>query len=709
MAAKRENLPWESAYPIPNIKTGKATVDQDNYRNSLDLFDRIINLKFKHKRPTVDKEKNYPPEQVRASQYFTLRSDYELVQTGITTAMEPIMGFRRCVQKPDIKISGMLVAQSVGISFDIELTNFFVETAKTSAAFDSKNNILHAEGNPITDIEVHVGYISQFPNFIELSKNCKTQAQWDTLCAKFYNMDTAGLVPDFTGFLTHQVLKVKILESYQSGAPPDRKMRFRGYVANVEEGLHLTKNKQTDNAINQRARDKSVKRTEMEQILFEALSRRFISPMFECEIPPTEVLEPSADGKTVTSKTIDRTNVYIYRYVKASEVKSGTGGSTTKNSAGDDVVYCRMEHALDNGILTETDAEDYGLVCACSEGARNMNVSQLGAMTGASDTKTLRDAEKFPVKIQTHSRIGAQLEEIMKTFPRLRYTTMRGGYFFYSEDENAVDVAKAKGAKGVQARDKDILVLPAVYEISFAEGLRDITCPFISFLNPFDRVTFNSQYHNSALVGFFYHPADGDATFMVIRIEFQFSTTGDENLMRLTCVDVKPEKTKEPNNTNGQKSAAIETQEKHIRWWREQTSKVGKWKKGDIRVSSIGNAVKILVSSLSSDVNASIAAAKWEAEGVDIKDSEGMFKLAFAAVKDRNPSLFSADRLMPGRINDNERREIKEATGGAVDEKIPFIYSATFYTPSFAPEGDAIAFKFPFAPESAYVDDERLS
>jgi len=219
------------------VKEGKHSIEI----TADDLFDKIINLKFIRK----------------SGKSFSVRSDYEPVFHKDGT-----VSFKRCVQKPDIKIEYKQVAEQVAIEVDIRITNLFVGDGDK----ESLENMNTVSGDPVQWVNVQMGYRAQFPDWTDLTHKSDI--------SRFYDLDDNSIT-SATGIMKGSQIVVQILTAYQESYPPDRVTYFKGIVGSMEAGLRWN---HTEADLVKGYKDPEVPRdlSEMEEVLFQFITRRFI-------------------------------------------------------------------------------------------------------------------------------------------------------------------------------------------------------------------------------------------------------------------------------------------------------------------------------------------------------------------------------------------------------------------------------------------------
>jgi hypothetical protein len=473
--------------------------------NSRDMFDRIINLKFYRR--------DAPP--------FCIRSDYEPVfsKAGVS--------FKRCVQKPSIKVSYKQVANSVSIKVNIEVTNLFVNAA-------GGTEMLRAEKSPIERIDVYMGYISQFPDWTDnLHRTFGTAAQ-------FFNLDdnTQGL----TSFKSDphpempSAIRVTVLSSHTSGLPPDQATVFNGIIGTEDPGLlwdwteeDATKTYGLPDSI--RINDvQEAKPGRLGYVLFQWITRRF-------------------PGSGVHARVITHTGKERFRYAGGTEEYEQTvitsqrfevlGYSALK--AGTAIPADATWETVDTvqNLLKPEDAIRFGVKCYVSDYLRRKTLDQLYRhyLDGLSVEEQAEYRGIVEKPFTTNQlRLGGTLDDIAAQFPFIRwYPLPDGSLYFHHADEKSEDILTDSF---VRYKQGDVVFLPAVYDIQMA-GTRTIRAPFVSFIGPMTTVAFQSRYAVGSLVGFFYHPDAGDDQYLVLLNDIEFSTTGGTNMMTMTCQDVE--------------------------------------------------------------------------------------------------------------------------------------------------------------------------
>jgi len=198
------------------------------------IFDRIINAIFIRDDGSI----------------FTIRSDYEMLDNGKGYF------FRKCSQKPALKVQYKQVSQNTSIGIKLFVTNLHLQTAYN----DETRRKETAINNPVRRVIIQLGYFNQFPRFTDES-------------LRLTKDDFLGLAPltDIDKYIT---MDCSVLGVYPTKLPPDGETLFDCIVGNNEASYHSTQILDSRSA----SRDTSVifpSDTTLSKFLFESITRRF--------------------------------------------------------------------------------------------------------------------------------------------------------------------------------------------------------------------------------------------------------------------------------------------------------------------------------------------------------------------------------------------------------------------------------------------------
>jgi hypothetical protein len=475
------------------LKTGKDTANL----TANDLFDKIINLAF------------YRRDDAIGEPYFVLRSDYEVVYDK-----RPPHGahFIQIKQKPHIKITYYQVAPEKAIEIKVEVASMYFDEATQSDTTKQELTeeggavtvIDSVKGNPVQWIVIQAGYRAQFPDWTK-----EPYATGSGYLDRFYDLNNNAVTYD-QGIFKGQVLTARILECHNESYPPEQVTVFNCVVATIDRGLKWSHNA-SESLTNFDEIKAPGKNTQLEKVLYHLITRRFIKTHIQTRV------ETGEDGK-------ERLLIRYYNEWKRLYEKEG---------AAEVVGDGWSEAPLDDGLLSFEDAEVFGIPCHVTKKLSEVSMRFLASYTLKSLDELPRETASPPIQMENY--VEAQVLEIQRAYPGLRWYHLNdGGFFFYyareSMDELYREDAQIKDAIG------DIIALPAIYDISL-DGLRTIRCPFIGFINPMTILQWNSRYALSTLVGYFYRPSDGTNYYTALLIKVAFDTDGEDNMMEIQCTD----------------------------------------------------------------------------------------------------------------------------------------------------------------------------
>ena len=502
------------------VKEGKASLEP----GANDIFDKIINIEFTRKHGSS----------------FTIRSDYEPVfhKSGAVS-------FRRCVQKPDIKVEYKQAAESVAIEVDIRITNFFVGDGDKESA-ESMNAVT---GDPVEWCTIQMGYRAQFPDW--------TKAKSADDIKKFYALDNGP------GIKRYNQIRVQILAGYPESYPPDKITYFKGIVGSMETGLRW---KQSIDELKRNYGDPELEGySEIEAALFQLVTRRFIRSS-------VKHLAVTKRGFTNKEAIDDIANKRFEQRVRIHKDECVDTELAANISGENEYVDLPL---MENGLMSFKNANSFGVTCIVSKTLRSLNEHNiLGHELTPEEARAVQEIEFIPFN-EAHNTLGGQLAALQRHYTFLRwYMTMDGNFYFYHEGDTDIDLLTDPYIKAQRARNT--LPLPAIYDMTLS-GTRTIRCPFISFLSPMMTVRFQSRYTIGTLVGYFYPPSTDK--FLVIIANVSFATVQEDNLMELMCVDDATKDTDDAdkarsNHEQAEEEVTRKQQERNMRWFEKELTVV---------------------------------------------------------------------------------------------------------------------------------------
>jgi hypothetical protein len=193
------------------------------------------------------------------------------------------------------------------------------------------------------------------------------------------------------------------------------------------------------------------------------------------------------------------------------------------------------------GQMTKEDADKYGMTVYLSDKAKEVKIKQVYDSKGETVERALYFEAGWTVG-QTITRLMSYLDaELAFSF------TNKGDLLIYTPDEiiNDIDsLTKAYEKAGVykdtvlQAKALYDRKLPAVYNINI-DAVATITCPFFTFIEPFQYVEFASRYALTSLVSYFASYSPNIYKFLVINASVSFATVEEVNEVQMTAVSAK--------------------------------------------------------------------------------------------------------------------------------------------------------------------------
>lgn len=626
----------------PLLRSGKDSMEM----SSRDLFDRIINLKF-----------------IRASgRAFTVRSDCEPVFHKDGT-----VSFKKCTQKPDIKITYNQVAETTAVEVYIEIRNFQIEGADSTGQrwgnyteeTDANGVISVAGGDPVETCVIQMGYRAQFPDWTD--ENHRNNID------QYYELNNNAVTASGSGgeVKRPQQLVVQIQAGYPVSYPPERRLLFKGSVGGFDTGLRW---EHTADDLVTGFGDAGFPDglSEIEAYLFQYVTRRFVkSGIVHRQRTEKKVVE--TDGEE--------------EYGYAQTVEMNEGGEWIKVITGE------------NGIMSVTDAKKYGIECHCSRRLRSVRANALYGYGLTKKQAALLRPVPPAMFDDLQETVIAQLNALQQHFPFLRwYVLNNGNYFLYHDRETDRELWTDAFVKKEQ---ESAVILPAVYDIT-PQGVRTIRCPFVSWVNPTTTVLFRSRFSKGTFTGYFY-PVKTKA-FLVITSSVRFATVEDENEMSMTCVDIAEKDApavdpatgrvipKSPEQADRTPELSRLQQERYLQWT-EKTLDVVLHKTGATNTDSRwANIVE-------KELKPSFRPESWP-EGQAFTEA-----LALGALKSWNPEYFDPGGRYMKRSDARYGISIENAPsgiGGRTGIEVPWLKAGE----------DRIVVRYPFQAE--YPDDEKV-
>lgn len=446
-----------------------------------DLFDRIINVKLTC-RDVVNNN----------VEHFVIRSDYEIIYPDSGTPIDGTIVpskknsyiIRRCAVKPSIKVHTKMVTSNLGTQIDLYLSNFFLLTRGGQHLMSFNESRYRIE-----TVEIAMGYWGQFAHEDILS----TLNINDLMTVEAKNGADKITVTNVTVVTTDKL-------------PPDSVLHIKGFVGAVYSSPVAVSNITTPQLALQNPTASSD--DDLAKILYNNITRCYLNKHYFTDGKGSKLPAPK-------------------RYFTISD----------KNE-----VYFPATVAFDpvTGMMTTAQADMYGTKVYLSEGAKKIKIPKRYDAKG--------EEKKISMYFEVGLTIGMTLARISSyVTEELNYTFDNNGdvlVFLPEEGMNPESLYKAFHKDGVYNNsvfnNKALYnnKLPAVYNIAI-DAVATITCPFYTFLEPFQVVEFASRYALTSLVSYFanYNPAV--SRFLVINASVSFATVEDMNEVQITAVSQK--------------------------------------------------------------------------------------------------------------------------------------------------------------------------
>jgi hypothetical protein len=297
-----------------------------------------------------------------------------------------------------------------------------------------------------------------------------------------------------------------------------------------------------------------------------------------------------------------------------------------------------------------------------------------------------------PLQMRLQRKLAAQLQEIQKQFPFVRYLALSDGNFFaYHEKEGIADLFRDPYV--IDRQKEGIIKLPAIYDIQLS-GVQTIRCPFCSIINPGTTVAFQSNYAVGDLVSYFYKPEPGHDLFAVFYSTVDFATVRDSNMMTLTCTMKKGASTSKTGSDGEQEAPELPAT-------KQQQERNRIWLRAKLAVQAVYTGKDNTTYSSWTDI------AAWlkndtRSNGMDFAERWGeghpTTEEAIDALIEWNPELFTDARMNMGTSLESE-------TPGVAGRKVSIIYFAS-YNPVNWGQSDVVNVRHPFLPE--YKPEEEI-
>lgn len=462
-----------------------------------DLVDRVINLKLyvKNKDGTL-------------KDTYVIRSDFEMYFPNMMNAIShnDMTSFvdqkkfivRKCQNKPSIKVQYKRVSLNASIEVDIFVHNFYM--------LDKNGNLLSGFNNEtyeLSRVDFAMGYFGQFKALFA------DQTPTPQMLATMGFMDDKIDYSDPSVGHGITVMTMSNVEYTQlDKLPPDMMLHIHGYVGN----------------------------TLAPQLDYDETAENY----------PAEYNRIMSSPAVIPSELKGDRSTYLeqvyYETITRNWVKRGTPTKlkSTEIKAGKDYTV---------GVMSDSDAEKYGIKVYLSKGAKEYSKTKVEAMFK-------KDAEgnviEPKIKFSSASTAQAKMDIIenelgLKGFTHVLLDTF-GDYIVYLTEEVNDIKSMLEGVSLENTYKKTALAkswgnkIPVVYSIT-NDALCTIVCPFFSFINPFETLEFKSRYALGGLVSYYANFTNANKDeFYALWQNVSFATVEDINECMIVCTGQKKKK-----------------------------------------------------------------------------------------------------------------------------------------------------------------------
>lgn len=439
-----------------------------------DLFDRVINLKFK----VVSTEQTLTGLKP-IEQEYVLRSDYEVfypneditkVLQGSELGSNKSYYIRKCALKPSVKVQYKGITNNTNIEFDIYISNFFMFSKDGQRLMQFNMSTYKLAG-----VDVMMGYWGQFKNFPH---------------------DTINDLFDFTPRNGVDNIKCNVLYVTTDKLPPDYDLHIHCYIGNT---VNAPTNVNTKFGTSLTDLQKSgmftdftearLKKSPMEKLLYKYITKRYVR---ETDVPKDIAKQITKDIEKdgyMSDSIANKYGIKCYTSpaVDSLEIKS------LKDSEGNEVT---------TGVLTENLGTNLqGTIIALNNKVSNVTLLTKPLLNGDIIVYTSEEVNK-----------DEGLKELAK-----------------SMSEKLAPYYKGTAAEYYDGN------LPAVYNIT-VDVITQIVCPFYFFVDLFQPVYFASRYALGKMTSYIADFTANRMKFLAYSMTVTFATVENVNEMQLDCV-----------------------------------------------------------------------------------------------------------------------------------------------------------------------------
>ena len=474
------------------------------------MFDRVINVKINY---TKFKILDSGEKQQEASSSIIIRSDYEpvasmkSVKAAVAEKLSPLhkavssvtngrfdssaeTHFEKVRIKPDIRIR-YRGHGPVGIKFDVVIGNFFSLVGDGDIAVELNSS---SSGIELNSIEVLFGYMSQFPNLMEMPPG--------------YSSNTYNNFAD-KRYSNASYLCGKVLYWYRSSPPPDGEYTFYCCIASVDANTlsqlsKVNESVYTANDFYMQLQDDYrryifSKGCSLESVLEWYLTKHYIRPNIGYSALDEEINDTANHCLSDLGKALYGVQVFVLSYniyINASEK------------------YYNTFIPLKNNVVSMLDAikETY---------YPNLTFKfDVDGNVYVYDKDENFNSPRFNKKF---AAVEALAKKNIDSFTK----TVAGS------DRNL------RTARPQSADTFGYLIVPAVYSLQYGP-MTQISCPYFSLLFPGQKIMFNASYsvarNQGASISTSVPDVSNYVSYTVLYYDIDFSTVSEYNNMNLYCI-----------------------------------------------------------------------------------------------------------------------------------------------------------------------------
>lgn len=445
-----------------------------------DIFDRVVNLKIQLGKPARYNIETGQFEPAQVLDEYVIRSDYEIVYLD--------MNVNNVLSQESSNRKFIIRKCTHKPSIKVQCTMVTANTGTSIDIFVSNFFIFTSGGQhlrsfssgnyAVLGVDIAMGYFGQFKDTIDFNKESKELLK-DYFTIKAVNGADMISLQDGSVYVTTDKM------------PPDSVLHIHGMVGNITSNpVAISKVETYDKAISYATAESN---KDMESLFFEAITRRYLK------------------GNKIRKLTQPLYNKRFSLPESAPKVDAETG------------------------LMSKEDAEDFGVKVYLSEGAKAIAFP-----------KTLdSEGKEVPKKIyfELGYTIGHTMTRIISFLGNsLEYRfTNNGNVLVYSTNEADKIDELAKSFKEVYKETVLTSVyrsaLPAVYNINI-DAIATITCPFFTFIEPFQEIEFSSRYALTSMVDYYAEFAPTINRFIATKVSVSFATVENVNETQITAVSV---------------------------------------------------------------------------------------------------------------------------------------------------------------------------